>query len=187
MQPAARALGSADVAHDRLPICWEEPATLNAVPKVGSVEYATAVETLRGLEAVHIDLANVIGPPWYRGEFGPAAQTQMLEIFGRAGITILSKEEVAETQGRPTLTMRYSPDVAGCRPWSVSLTLKQDVALTRAPNLVIHATTWSTSRRENQDDPEFDPDDAVEGVLVAFAQAYTEANRVGHDEANAAQ
>ncbi|MEO0485227.1 MAG: hypothetical protein AAF092_04885 [Pseudomonadota bacterium] len=173
--------GAANIRMPRNPMCLgPQPATL---PDATQLELAQRLDTLRGLPAVHVDLRGVRGPQSFRGSFGETAQAFLEEVFTKHGIAILTKEEAAATQGNATLTMRYSSEVFGCRPWSVSMSMSQRVLLARDPTLMLQTSTWSSSARQNEADADFMEEHAMEQVILAFAQAWSEANGKAVDTA----
>lgn len=69
-----------------------------------------------------------------------------------AGVPLLSKEEHDKTPGRPKLTIRYSKhrESAGCIiPFSLTLSITEEVVLVRSPGLKTTTTIWSGTVREN--------------------------------------
>ncbi|WP_299842968.1 hypothetical protein [uncultured Jannaschia sp.] len=162
---------SADIRHDRLPICME---TLEA--ETGPAEMATPVQTLKGLDGVHADFRGIRGPAGYMGDFGSETQNFMLQAFAEAGIPLFDKEEIEAVPGRPTLSIRFAPEVSGCKPWSVSLSLSQTVVLDRDHGKALTAGTWSAASGQDEANVEFGAADAVKTVIAAFVVAWQEAN-----------
>ncbi|MEM9350928.1 MAG: hypothetical protein AAGA47_11765 [Pseudomonadota bacterium] len=155
-----------------------------ALPDATQLALAERVETLRGLDGVYIDLRGVRGPQSARGSFGDKAQAFMLEVFARHDIPILTKKEAAARPGNPVLSMRYSAELNGCRPWSVTLSLSQRVLLARAPTIMLQTTTWSSSARQDESNADFLEDNAMQQVLLAFAQSWSEMNDPNWAEAS---
>lgn len=162
------------------PFCAPEPAELDeltlAYPDPTQLELAAKMDTLRGLEGVFVDLRGVRGPQAYDGQFGILAQEFLARMMTEHNIPILTREEAEAHPGNPILSMRYSPEVIGCRPWSVSLALSQRLLLARDPTIMIEGTTWSASAGQNEADVDFREDNAMEQVIIAFVEAYVEAN-----------
>lgn len=179
MSETAQIYGSANLTHESLPICWDTPKTEAeyAPPNILDMEYTDKLSTLRGLPAVYVDLRGVRGPAEFKGQFGKEAQDFVEEEFRKAGISILNKDQLAQTPGRPILGMRYTPEVNGCRPWSISMSLKQDLLLARDLNQMLSSTTWSGSSRQSESDPDFMPRDAMQTVIQQFVQAFVEAQK----------
>lgn len=95
------------------------------------------------------------------------------------GVTLLTKEDWENTPGRPTLSLRYTArlESAGCIvPFSVSMTLKEDVVLVRDPNQKITATVWSYSRRQNLANTNYSPTNSLLEVLEKFESDWREAH-----------
>lgn len=81
-----------------------------------------------------------------------AFSVYVMDELKKVGLKFLTAEEHALTPGRPTLTVRYSArkESAGCIiPWSVSVSIKEEVALIRDSNLKLSTTVWSGSSRQN--------------------------------------
>ena len=175
--------GAANMRMPHNPMCLgPQPA---ALPDATKLDLAQGIDTLRGVTAVHVDLRGVRGPQSFRGSFGETAQAFLEETFTKYGIAILTKEEAVATQGNLTLNMRYSAEVFGCRPWSVSLSMSQRVLLARDPSLMLQTSTWSSSARQNEEDADFDEEQAMQQVILAFAQAWAEANDLTFETAEA--
>ncbi|PYE85991.1 hypothetical protein [Pseudoroseicyclus aestuarii] len=172
LSPRAQRYGTADLVHSALPICMDR---LNEAPDEGDPEMATAIETLEGLGGVHADFRGVRGPAGYPSDFGGDAQRAVERILSEAGVPLVSEEELAAIPGRPELSLRFSPEVVGCRLWSVSLSLRQTVVLDRDRSKALTTTTWSSSAGQSEDDVDFGAGDAMRQVIEAFAQAWAEA------------
>ena len=166
---------NANIRLPHSPICLGGD-TGEELPDPTLLEVATALETLRGLAGVHVDLRGVRGPQAFRGSFGERAQEFTVSVLADHGIPLLNKEQAAATPGNATLKMRFSPEVHGCRPWSVSLSLTQRLLLARKPDVMIESTTWSSSARQDESNVDFLAENAMEQVIIAFAQAWSEAN-----------
>ena len=98
------------------------------------------------------------------------------------GLKMLTKEEWEATPGRPTLSMRYAArlESAGCIvPFSVSMTIKEEVVLVRDPSQKINATVWSYSRRQNLANTNYSPTNALLEVLERFEKDWREAHGAG--------
>lgn len=178
--PSARRYGTANIEHQSSPFC--KPKAEKPLPQMSFIddrdrEPLEKKETLRGLDGVFADLRGVRGPPGYQSNFGEDAQALLQKAFAEAGIPILSREQMEEAPGRPTLTMRYSPEVSGCRPWSVSLSLKQNVVLTRDTSVMVNAVTWNSSARQSEEDVGYGAYDAVEDAIKVFVADYLSVNR----------
>ena len=176
--PLAALKGSANVTHDRLPICGFSEADPTEITSVKEADRGMVdrLETLRGLTGIYADFRGARGPAWYRGEFGETADQMMRVAMQQAGVPLLTKEELANTPGRPQLSLRFSAEVPGCRPWSISLSLKQTVVLTRDLTMMFDTTTWSASERQSEEDVDFGPENAIQSVLTTFAQSFLKAN-----------
>ncbi|KNG92641.1 hypothetical protein [Pseudaestuariivita atlantica] len=178
LEPSARYFGSANLEHEALPICLDGPDEPGVIPDYTTMEYAEKIDTLRGLTGVFADLRGARGPATFKGNFGGEAHTFLVEAMAQAGIPMVAKDDLDQVPGRPTLSLRYSPEVYGCRPWSVSLSLKQDMALTRDLTLMLSGTTWSAFAGQSEADADFSPRDAMQTVITAFIDAWQKANRI---------
>lgn len=178
LEPSAQRYGTASIAHDRSPICTappEPPPPLTYIDTNGLTAVSRA-DTLRGLAGVHVDLRGVRGPAGYRSNFGEDAHAFLLRAFAEADIPILTKDDLDTAPGRPILYMRYSAEVSGCRPWSVSLSLRQQVVLARDLTMMLETVTWSGSARQSEEDIEYGPGQAVEDAIKLFVTDYSTAN-----------
>lgn len=174
----------ANIRTPQSPLCFQTGTVeTRADINPAMLELANKVDTLRGLNGVFVDLRGVRGPQRFDGQFGPRAQKFVETIFAEHDIPILTREEAEAHPGNPTLSLRYSPEVIGCRPWSVSLSLKQRLLLARKTELMIEGTTWSGSAMQSEADADFREDAAMEQVIIAFAEAYVEANSPALSEA----
>lgn len=180
LAPSARRYGSADLRHATAPFCMAEdppppPLLPASLPDAGRTP-VERIETLRGLDGVFADLRGVRGPAGYRSNFGQDVQDTVARALEQAGIPLLSREAAETAPGRPTLALRFSPEVAGCRPWSVSLSLTQNVVLTRDTATMIAAVTWSGSARQSEQDVDYAPLDAVQDAVASFVKDYRKVN-----------
>ncbi|MEO1552177.1 MAG: hypothetical protein AAFR93_17430, partial [Pseudomonadota bacterium] len=76
----------------------------------------------------------------------------VLEHLDKIGLKVLSEEELELTPGRPSLAMRVSQgsESAGCRvPFSVSISITEEVVMVRNPSQKMTAGIFATSAREN--------------------------------------
>lgn len=174
LAPFASAPENAAIRMTRSPLCLgpQEPT----VPDVTTLEIADRSEFLRGLAGVYVDLRGVRGPQSFRGSFGEQAQAFLEASFAAHDIPILTEEEAAATQANPVLTMRYSPEVHGCRPWSVSLSLSQRMLLAHNVTLLLEGGTWSGSARQDEANADFNEAQAMEQVILDFVAAWRAVN-----------
>lgn len=165
---------NAGIRMARSPLCLGPQP--EAIPDVTTLKKAPKIELLRGLEGVHVDLRGVRGPQSFRGSFGEEAQEFLEAAFAQHNIPILSKEDAAATRANATLSMRFSAEVFGCRPWSVSLSLSQRMLLAHDVNLLLEGSTWSSSARQDETNADFSASQAMEQVILAFVNAWREVN-----------
>ncbi|MGR3467719.1 MAG: hypothetical protein ACU0CI_07540 [Shimia sp.] len=177
LEPAARATGVANLRLEASPICAALPGQAETKDNVYEERIiADKIDTLRGLAGVYVDARGVRGPAEFEGGFGRLAQGFIEETFARHDIPLLERDARVRTPGAPILTMRFSKEVYGCKPWSISLSLKQDVVLARDSDVMIEATTWSTWVQATELDADFDVRQGMEQAVVTFANAWSEAN-----------
>jgi hypothetical protein len=182
LTPSAITYGAANVTHETSPICLadqqqQDKPEMTMIDTLG-MEVADKIATLRGLNGVFVDFRAVRGPRTFTRDFGAEVHSYTVKALQAAGIPLLTKEEVEKTPGRPTLTLRYSVEVVGCKPWSLSLGLKQTSVLTRDFSIILEGTTWSGSARQSEDDVEFGAFEALQQIVSAFATDYAKANSV---------
>ncbi|MCX7560515.1 hypothetical protein OS190_13140 [Sulfitobacter sp. F26204] len=170
LEPLAQRYGTANMVHEKLPICLDDLA------QDATTALATADETLRAIGGVFVDVRGVAGPPGYSGSFGATAQDRIDSALQAVGLKKLSKNEMTLEPGAPELKLRFSPAVQGCKMWSLSLSLAQNLLIERDTTLMIRGTTWSGSSAQKQDDFDFSIDDAMTEVLEKFVAAYFAAN-----------
>jgi len=185
LEPYATANGSANIAHKKSPICLgglgSSSLDTPSVAEINALPLAEKIDTLRGLKGVYVDLRAVIGPAGYIGSFGQTAHQYLTVQFARAGIPILVKDDLLMAPGSPELSIRFSPQIQGCRPWSVSLSLKQTLLLSRDLTLKIRGSTWSSSFGQDQTDIDYTVDNAVRDVVKVFIADYLAANDPSYD------
>ncbi|MEM1374978.1 MAG: hypothetical protein AAGF78_11425 [Pseudomonadota bacterium] len=174
LAPFASAPENTAIRMGRSPICLEPPKP--GLPDVTTLEIAEKSELLRDLPGVHVDLRGVRGPQSFRGSFGEQAQAFLEASFAAHDIPILTKEQAAATRANPVLKMRYSPEVHGCRPWSVSLSLSQRMLLAHNVTLLLEGGTWSGSARQDEANADFDEAQAMEKVILDFVAAWRAVN-----------
>lgn len=181
LAPSARTYGAANVEHETSPICLAEEEPEPSLPTMidtTNLEIADKLTTLSGLNGVFLDFRAARGPRTFARDFGAEVHGYAVNALLEAGIPLLTKEELQTTPGRPTLTLRYSAEISGCRPWSVSLSLKQRSALTRDLTIILEGTTWSSAARQSEDDVDFGVLDAFRQVIAAFTSDYAKANSI---------
>ena len=182
LAPSAKTYGAANVTHETSPICLadqahDEQPEMTMVDTLG-MEVVDKVTTLRGLNGVFVDFRAVRGPRTFTRDFGAEVHAYTVKALQAAGIPLLTKEEAEVEPGRPTLTLRYSVEVVGCKPWSLSLGLKQTSVLTRDVSMMLEGTTWSSSARQSEEDVDFGALQALQKIITAFTTDYAKANSV---------
>jgi len=110
------------------------------------LEPAAKLEVLRDLPGVHFDLTGLKSPEGFVGAFGKNLQVAFEGRFRRAGIRLLSKEEVEVAPGQPVMNIYFSHTNPKTGCWySVFASLSQTAVLTRDPLVKFRAGTWSAS------------------------------------------
>lgn len=95
-----------------------------------------------------------------------------------AGMRFLSKEEMEQTPGRPKLSLRYARhrESEGCIiPFSLSLTISEEVVLIRDPELKSTTTIWSGTIRENLANRNYRPASGIRELVDKFLVDWLEA------------
>jgi hypothetical protein len=179
LAPSAQQYGMANVAHAKSPLCLtqekhDEPRVID----VTGLELAEKETTLRGLNGVFVDFRAVRGPRTFTGDFGTTVHDYVVAAFQQSGIPLLTKDQIDQIPGRPTLSLRYSDEIGGCRPWSISLGLKQTTVLSRDTAILLEATTWSASTRQSEDDIDYNALNALRDAVTLFIADYAKANSV---------
>lgn len=179
ISPSAKQYGAADIAHESSPLCLsqDQEPELTIVDTRG-MELADKLSTLRGLNGIYVDFRAVRGPRTFSGDFGRRVHEYVIAALQKSGIPLLGKKELEITPGKPTLSFRYSAEVDGCRPWSVSLSLKQTTVLTRDTRIMLSASTWSASARQSEEDIDYNVLDALRDAVEKFVTDYAKANSV---------
>lgn len=182
LTPSAQTYGAANVTHETSPLCLadqqhQEKPDMTMVDTLG-MEVADKITTLRGLNGVFVDFRAVRGPRTFTRDFGAEVHAFTVKALQSAGIPLLTKQEADVEPGRPTLTLRYSVEVVGCKPWSLSLGLKQTSVLTRDLSIMLEGTTWSSSARQSEEDVDFGALEALQKIVTAFTTDYAKANSV---------
>ena len=182
LAPSAQTYGAANVTHETSPICLadqkhDEKPDMTMVDTLG-MEVSDKITTLRGLNGVFVDFRAVRGPRTFTRDFGAEVHAYTVKALQAAGIPLLTKEQSETAPGRPILTLRYSVEVVGCKPWSLSLGLKQTSVLTRDISITLEGTTWSSSARQSEEDVNFGALEALQKIVSAFATDYAKANSV---------
>ncbi|MHA7875641.1 hypothetical protein [Roseivivax sp.] len=103
---------------------------------------------------------------------------QLREALLAGGVPLLTKPQWQAQPGRPKLTLRFAPrsDSAGCIiPFSMTLSLTEEAALLRNPELKVSATVWSKTSRQNLANLNHTPAHALSDVISAFVSDWQNA------------
>ncbi len=138
--------------------------------------------TLAGLTGVHV-VVDEVGPEAERlGLTRSALQAEVEQRLRRAGLRVLSAGDAMASAGRPTLHLRVtlltSQGVPPIHFYSVELTLRQQIRLTRDRAIESFAITWSDHRDLGAVEPTRLPvvRDAVRAKVDQFLQAWQTVN-----------
>jgi len=107
--------------------------------------------------------------------FGTFIRTQMQG----AGVRFLTEEELETVSGRPVLSVRYGVrrESAGCIiPFSIAMTLTEEVVLARNPDLKISTKIWSRTARQNLANRNYTLESALREVVDEFLKDWNSAN-----------
>ncbi|MGB0798731.1 MAG: hypothetical protein ACPGRD_05385 [Planktomarina sp.] len=138
------------------------------------------LESLRGLEGLHVDVSGLKAPDWYEGDFGANLQAALVSKFTEAGINVVDKDVVDLIPGKPKMAIYFShtnPDT-GCW-WSVFATMTQTAILSRDINVKLNVGSWAFMKGYDPDNLNFTEYDAIVEVFDKFVQDYAEANAEG--------
>lgn len=141
------------------------------------MQMSDKLESLRGLQGLHVDVSGLKGPEGFVGDFGPSLQAELERQFSAAGIRMVTKEEVEKVPGQPKLAVYFSatnPD-SGCW-WSVFATMTQTAILTRDINVKINAGSWAFMKGYDPDNLQMTEYDAIVEVFAAFVDDFQAAN-----------
>lgn len=97
----------------------------------------------------------------------------------QAGFKFLTKEEMEETPGRPTLSIRFTPrtESAGCIiPFSLSMSISEETVMVRNPGVKTSGSAWAGSAKENLANANYTPESALKEVVEKFKKDWAEAN-----------
>jgi len=101
------------------------------------------------------------------------------DTLKRIGLKIWPKEGGEATPGRPTLSVSYSArkESEGCIiPFSVAISIKEEVVLVRDLTLKTSATVWAASARQNLANLNYTHQSALNELLEKFVKDYQKAN-----------
>ena len=138
---------------------------------------ATKPELLAGHPGVYFDSTRIDGMDIAAGFSG-----EVRERLAAAGVTFLTEEEWQATPGRPALSLNFSArkESAGCIiPFSVSLSIKEEVLLVRNTGLKTTTSIWAGSVRQNLTSTNYQPANALDDLVVKFLADWGKANPGG--------
>ncbi len=97
----------------------------------------------------------------------------------QAGLKFLTKEEMENTPGRPTLSIRFTPrtESAGCIiPFSLSMSISEETVMVRNPGIKSSGSAWAGSAKENLANSNYTPESALKEVVEKFKKDWEAAN-----------
>ena len=104
---------------------------------------------------------------------------EVREVLERIGLKQLSKEELEETPGRPTLSVSFSPrrESEGCIiPFSVAISIREEVVMVRDTSIKLAGSAWAGSVKEDLANRNFTPYSALNKVLQKLEKDFAAAN-----------
>jgi hypothetical protein len=132
---------------------------------------------LKNLPGIYFSVTNIKGPSGYSGDFGLNLQNAIESRFHKAGLPVISEEQMEQTLGKPQLNIYFSnakPDT-GCT-YSVFASLSQTMLLTRNHTTKLKVGTWGHSGGPSNDHPDSDEFDAIIRVVDKLLDDYKRAN-----------
>ncbi|WP_370231363.1 hypothetical protein [Cognatishimia sp.] len=148
-----------------------DPQTLH------QLDIAPKLRPLRDHPGVYFESSKLDG-----GDVTAEFSDMIRQRLSALGLRFLTKEEWENTPGKPTLSVRFSArlESAGCIvPFSLSMTLKEEVVLVRDPSQKISATVWNYSRRQNLANTNYGPTNSLFEIVEKFEADWRAANRAG--------
>lgn len=137
------------------------------------------IEALRGVDQLHVDLRNLKAPPGFSDSFGTSLHRRFVATLERAGIEVLTEEEVTTVPGHPKLSIFFSftdPDGHCDYTYSVFASLSQEVLLVRDLRIKITAGVWAYSTGSTAMDHHGTEEDAILRVAEAFIRDQRQVN-----------
>ena len=144
------------------------------VPLLAAQPMAEDLAPLVGLPGIHFDAGKLDEDPLTAG-FAEHVRSQLAQ----AGIRLLTADELEEVPGRPTLSLRFAKrtESAGCIiPFSVSLSIREEVVMVRDPARKIGTTIWSSLVRENLANDNYTPGHALDEAIKRLIGDFRTAN-----------
>lgn len=117
--------------------------TAEAMPT--DIEFLSSVDTLRGVDAVHVFVDHLAEPDYLTGSLRTSVKEMAETRLRDAGLQILDEEQVKTWPGKPELRLYFTEGARdkGCvfRIW---MSFRQEVMLARDPSGHIVAGTWGS-------------------------------------------
>ena len=111
-------------------------------------------------------------------EFSQYVRTELEAI----GVRFLTEDELEQTPGRPTLSVRFTPrrESEGCiHPFYLSMAIREEVVLARDPSIRVATSVWSGSVRQDLTSVNFVPESALRQVVSQFVADWQAAHSEG--------
>jgi len=161
----------------------EAPQFCSANPRTLTQDIAEGMRVndksfaLKGLQGVFFNVTGMTGPPNYEGRFGLELQAIMQKKFQRAGLKVLTEDEMENTPGKPVFNVYFSnsnPNT-GCT-YKLFAGLRQTMLLTRNLDIKLKVGTWGSVGGYSADYPGASELDAIIRVVDKFLDDYKHAN-----------
>ncbi|GHA59875.1 hypothetical protein GCM10008927_26850 [Amylibacter ulvae] len=147
-------------------------------PDYEKMEISDKLAPLKNLPGVYFKLDGVRGPTDDGGKFGQQLQGYVTDAMTKAGIPILTKEELENTPGKPQFSASFSGTQSNGCTWRVSAMLKQTVLLSRDLSVKLASTTWASFGGFDAAQPEQDEFDALTMLIDKFITDYKKVNEI---------
>ena len=160
-------------------ICGPDQARLTIGFDPIELPQSLKIEALRGISKIHLNLRNLKSPPGYDSLFGDRLHREFVALLERAGIRVVSEEELSKVPGQLKLNLFFSftdPDSRCDYEYSVFASLSQEVLLVRDLRIKITAGVWSFSTGSGAEGHIGNEEDAILTVADAFVRAHQQVN-----------
>ncbi|PIB22828.1 hypothetical protein BFP76_09865 [Amylibacter kogurei] len=147
-------------------------------PDYEKMEISDKLAPLKNLPGVYFKLDGVRGPTDDGGKFGKQLHGYVTDAMNKAGIPILTKEELENTPGKPQFSASFSGTQSNGCTWRVSAMLKQTVLLSRDLSVKLASTTWASFGGFDAAQPKQDEFDALTMLIDKFITDYKKANEI---------
>lgn len=132
---------------------------------------------LKGLKGIYFSVESLKGPKDYEGPFGLNLQKDMEKRFQKAGLKVLTEDQMEHAPGKPQLNIYFSNANAatGCT-YRIFASLTQTMLLTRNHTTKLKVSTWGFSGGPTAEYPDSNEYDTILRVVDKFLDDYKRAN-----------